>query len=386
MDENEVRRSSSRSGVWAAVAICFIGIILIAGVIAVFGAMNCNTVTDLINSGKTGEAMQEYASMNPAGKLLFTKKVESAMLSQYKSVLGKGYVTTARNMTDLMIENFDDFRFSSYAKPLAVCAAKALWNGEYEAAADTVIYILEKDQNADISVLTDALESNVEIYLNDGDYDAAFYILDRIPEPNLEPFVKGLCAVAYNIVFKSGEPDFSLSAGAKLKNCLATSERYNLDGVPGAGVLIEFLNHYISACNRYGSYFEVYNLLKAVGPDLEEMSKNFNIALNTDIQEKSWEYAETALFYANSAVAKADAFDSTQLGVTEYKSLCSKYADNATKMTKWIIEDEYLVCSETQSALDLSREQYNAEINDNVKGFAESIDVTLNNRILAIYK
>ena len=41
MDENEVRRSSSRSGVWAAVAICFIGIILIAGVIAVFGAMNC---------------------------------------------------------------------------------------------------------------------------------------------------------------------------------------------------------------------------------------------------------------------------------------------------------------------------------------------------------
>ena len=52
MNEKELKRSGSRSGAGAAVAVVFLGIILIFGAVIIFSAINCNTVTDDISAGK----------------------------------------------------------------------------------------------------------------------------------------------------------------------------------------------------------------------------------------------------------------------------------------------------------------------------------------------
>ena len=84
---------------------------------------------------------------------LFGKKIENSLLKKYGEYLDKGYIKTACEMTETLENEFENFRFEDYSSKLAACASKALWNGDYRAAADAAQYILEKQPSADISVL-----------------------------------------------------------------------------------------------------------------------------------------------------------------------------------------------------------------------------------------
>ena len=385
MDEKELKRSGSRSGISAAVAVLFLGIILIFGAIIIFSAINCNTVTENISAGNISEALNEYDSLNPVGKLVFGKKINNSFLKKYGEYLDKGYIKTACEMTDTLEEKFDDFNFEEYSSKLASCASKALWNDDYKAAADAAQYILGKDPKADIAVLRSGLEAQMETYASQSDFEAVNYIVKHLPGANLERIVNGMALAAYNTVFGGSEPDFSKSARLKLEKFREISVLYSLDKVRGGDVLSRYLNHYISACGQYESYFEVYKLYKAVNSDLELAQRNFRLALNAETPEDSHSAAEVAYNYANRAYTNSQTFDSSQLGVTDYKDLCYKIARNMFAMSAWKETDDILACREKQVVLEQSRKTYDEEITRNVDGFTQYEDAKLNISLQALY-
>lgn len=385
MNEKELKRSGSRSGAGAAVAVVFLGIILIFGAVIIFSAINCNTVTDDISSGKISEALSEYESLNPVGRLFFGKKIENSLLKKYGEYLDKGYIKTACEMTETLENEFENFRFEDYSSKLAACASKALWNGDYRAAADAAQYILEKQPSADISVLRSGLEAQIETYASESNFEAVNYIVKKLPSANLERLISGMALAAYNTVFGGSEPDFSKSARLSLEKFREISVLYSLDKVRGGDVLSRYLSHYISACEQFEQYFEVYKLYKAVSSDLELAQRNFRLALDAETPEDSRACASTAYNYAGRAYANSQNFDSSQLGVTEYKDLCYKTARNMFALSAWKNDSDVIACREKQVSLEQSRATYDAEITRNVDGFTQYEDAKLNLSLQALY-
>ena len=385
MDEKELKRSGSRSGIGAAVAVLFLGIILIFGAIIIFSAINCNTVTGNISAGNITEAFSEFDSMNPVGKTVFGKKIEKAFIKKYNEYLSKGYVKTACEMTETLEDNLDDFRFEDYSSKLANCASKALWNGDFKAAADAAQFILGKHPKADISVLRSGLEERIETCASESDFESVGYIIKRLPGASLERLVNGMALAAYNTVFGGSEPDFSKSARLKLEKIRDVSLIYSLDNVRGGDVLSRYLSHYISACGQYESYFEVYKLYKTVTSDLELAQRNFRLALNAETEEECRSCAGVAYNYASRAYENAQSFDSSQLGVTEYKDLCYKIARNMFALGAFKTDSDIIACREKQVSLEKDRAGYDAEITDNVDGFLQYEDAKLNLSLQALY-
>ena len=385
MDEMELKRSGSRSGIGAAVAVLFLGIILVFGVVIIFSAINCNTVTDNISAGNISEALREYESFNPVGKLFFGKKVENSLLKKYNEYLDKGYIKTACEMTQTLEEELDGFRFEDYSSKLAACASKALWNGDYKAAADAASFILKKHPKADIAVLRSGLESQLESYASESNFEAVGYIVKHLPGAGLERVVNGMALAAYNTVFGGSEPDFSKSARMKLEKFREISVLYSLDKVRGGDVLTRYISHYISACEQFEGYFEVYKLYKTVSSDLELAQRNFRLALNAGTQEEARSAAEVAYNYANRAYTNSQAFDSSQLGVTEYKDLCYKIARNMFALSAWKTDSDIIACREKQVGLERDRKAYDDEITQNVDGFTQYEDAKLNLSLQALY-
>ncbi|MBR4765250.1 MAG: hypothetical protein IK085_00640 [Clostridia bacterium] len=385
MDEKELKRSGSRSGIGAAVAVVFLGIILICGAIIIFSAINCNTVTDKISAGSIAEAFSEYDSMNPAGRLVFGKKIEKSFLKKYGEYLDKGYITTAREMTKTLEDNLEGFRFEDYSSKLASCASKALWNGDYKAAADAADYILEKQPKADISVLRSGLEAQIESFASESNFDAVGYIVKRLPGADLERLVSGMALAAYNTVFGGSEPDFSKSARLKLEKLRDISILYSLENVRGGDVLSRYLSHYISACGQFEGYFEVYKLYKTVSSDLELAQRNFRLALNAETEEECRSCAGVAYNYASRAYENSQNYDSSQLGVTEYKDLCYKIARNTFALSAFKSDGDIIACREKQVSLEKDRARYDAEITENVDGFSQYEDAKLNLSLQALY-
>ncbi|MBQ6265529.1 MAG: hypothetical protein IJK60_08795 [Clostridia bacterium] len=385
MDEKELKRSGSRSGIGAAVAVLFLGIILILGAVIIFSAINCNTVTENISAGNISEALDEYDSMNPLGKLVFGKKINNSFLKKYGEYLDKGYIKTACEMTDTLEEEFEDFNFEEYSSKLSACASKALWNDDCKAAADAAQYILEKDPKADISVLRSGLEAQMETYASQSDFEAVNYIVKHLPGANLERIVNGMALAAYNTVFGASEPDFSKSSRLKLEKFREISVLYSLEKVRGGDILTRYLNHYISACEQFEGYFEVYKLYKTVSSDLELAQRNFRLAVNAETPEDSHSAAEVAYSYANRAYINSQTYDSSQLGVTDYKDLCYKIARNMFALSAWKESEDIIACREKQVGLEQSRATYDAEITRNVDGFLQYEDAKLNLSLQALY-
>ena len=385
MDEKELKRSGSRSGIGAAVAVLFLGIILIFGAVIIFSAINCNTVTGSISAGSITEAFDEYDSMNPVGRLVFGNKIKKSFLKKYGEIIDKGYIKTACEMTEILEENMEDFNFEDYSSKLASCASKALWNGDYKAAADAADYILGKHPKADISVLRSGLEAQIESYASESNFEAVGYIVKRLPNANLERLVNGMALAAYNTVFGGSEPDFSKTARLKLERFREISILYSLDNVRGGDVLSRYLSHYISACEQFESYFEVYKLYRTVSSDLELAQRNFRLALNAETQEECRNCAEVAYNYASRAYENSQNYDSSQLGVTEYKDLCYKVARNMFALSAFKSDSDIIACREKQVSLEKDRARYDAEITGNVDGFLQFEDAKLNLSLQALY-
>ncbi|MBR6005388.1 MAG: hypothetical protein IK063_04070 [Clostridia bacterium] len=385
MDEKELKRSGSRSGIGAAVAVLFLGIILIFGAVIIFSAINCNTVTGSISAGSITEAFDEYDSMNPVGRLVFGNKIKKSFLKKYGEIIDKGYIKTACEMMEILEENMEDFNFEDYSSKLASCASKALWNGDYKAAADAADYILGKHPKADISVLRSGLEAQIESSASESNFEAVGYIVKRLPNANLERLVNGMALAAYNTVFGGSEPDFSKTARLKLEKFREISILYSLDNVRGGDVLSRYLSHYISACEQFESYFEVYKLYRTVSSDLELAQRNFRLALNAETQEECRKCAEVAYNYASRAYENSQNYDSSQLGVTEYKDLCYKVARNMFALSAFKTDSDIIACREKQVSLEKDRARYDAEITGNVDGFLQFEDAKLNLSLQALY-